>query len=109
MKFNWEAFTENDLKQLNAMESYPEDDIYGDILLESADGDYIIDIHYEYYSSKERGFDLEVYQGFKDDNFGWTHGLWFGSIHDIKSATDYKRFKNRAEKLITEFIKEECK
>lgn len=100
IKFEW-SFEETDLVQAN--ESTVEDDIYGFVYPSTAKGNYIVDIHKEYYSASDCGFDLEVYTEVE----GGGHGEWLGSIHNIRSAKVLKRFKSRAEKLLTRFIEEE--
>jgi len=100
IKFEW-FFEEEDLAKAN--ESTVEDDIYGWVYAETDNDKYIIDIHKEYYSASDCGFDLEVYT----EAEGGGHGKWLGSIHDIRSAKVLKRFRSRAEKLLTKFIEEE--
>ncbi len=100
VKFKW-FFNENDFA--NAQKSTIEDDIFGFIHIKTANEKYIVDIHKEYYNSKDCGYDLEVYH-MKDGG----HGLWLGSLHDIKSVTSMcdplSKFKSRAEKILTDFI-----
>lgn len=100
MIFEW-CFEEEDFRK--AQESEVEDDIYGWIYISTEKDKYVIDIHKEYYSSKDNGYDMEVY--YENDDGG--HGCWINSIRDIRSAVSLERFKKRAEKLITKFIEEE--
>lgn len=99
MIFEW-FFEEEDFKK--AQESKVEDDIYGFITVATENEKYLIDIHKEYYNSKDNKYDIEVYY----ENEGGGHGSWIGYINEIKSATSLERFKERAEKLITKFIEE---
>jgi len=98
--FEW-YFDEEDLIQAN--QSTVEDDIFGCVYVASNIDKYVVDIHKEYYNSKNCGFDLEIYL----EAEGGGHGEWLGYIDNIRSAKSYKRFKNRAEKLIKQFIEEE--
>lgn len=100
-KFDWTEFTEDALERCNKEAGEFEDEIYGFILLKKGDNSYIIDIHYEYFNSKDKGFDLEVYTS---NEKTWNHYTWLGSIHNIRSAKNYKRFCKRAEDLIIEFL-----
>lgn len=99
-KFEW-FFEEEDLAKANA--STIEDEIYGTVCISTEKEKYIVDIHKEYISSRDCGFDLEVYIEAEDGG----HGEWLGSINDIRSAKSLKRFKNRAEKLLEQFAIEE--
>lgn len=99
MEFKW-YFEEEDFQEAQA--STIEDEIYGFIDVITENGSYYLDIHKEYYSSKDNGYDIEVF-ALNDDG---SHGIWYGSIHEIKSATTFERFKKRAEKLIAKFIME---
>lgn len=101
MNFEW-FFDDIDLKKAN--QSTVEDEIVGWIYPATDDAKYVVDIHKEYFSSTDCGFDLEVYT--EPEKGG--HGEWLGSIHDIRSATSIKRFKSRAEKLLESFIKEQA-
>lgn len=98
--FDWCRFTEQDLLRLNRENYLQEDDIYGFILLTLNNERYIIDVHYEYYSSRKHGFDLEVYRSNEYEQ----HLDWIESCRGIKSATNYKRFCTRAENLIIEMF-----
>ena len=100
MIFEW-FFGEEDFRK--AQESKVEDDIYGCVYVSTEKNKYFIDIHKEYYNSKDNGYDMEVY--YENDDGG--HGMWIDSIHDIRSAASLKRFKKRAEKLLSKFIIEE--
>ena len=98
--FEW-FFEEEDLIKANG--STVEDNIFGWVYPVTEKGKYIVDIHKEYFTAKDCGFDLEVYTEMEEGG----HGEWLGSIHDIRSATSLKRFKTRAEKLLKQFISEE--
>lgn len=98
--FDWTNFTEKELRICNREIGSYEDNIYGFLYLSINDKYYLVDIHYEDYGSKDKGFDLEVYES--DEN--WLHKFWLSSIKDIKSATNYKRFCRRAENLIIDFL-----
>ena len=92
-----------------AQDSTVEDDIFGFAYVRTANDKYIVDIHKEYYNSKNCGYDLEVYYECEDGG----HGMWIGSITSIRSIaakkTPLERFKLRATKLLEEFIAEEEK
>ena len=100
MKFEW-FFNEEDFKE--SQKSTVEDDIFGNICVNTDKEKYLIDIHKEYYNTKEKGYDLEVYY----ENEDGSHGLWLGSLRGINSSVSLERFKKRAEKIITKFIMEE--
>jgi len=106
VNFEW-VFGEDNFAE--AQHSTVEDDIFGWIYIETENNKYIVDIHKEYYNSKDCGYDLEIYYENKKGN----HGLWVGNINSIKSITTMcnplKKFKTRAEKLLTEFITKEEK
>ena len=103
VKFDWTGFNEENMREANACKD--EDEIFGDILLEVSNFTaYLIDIHHTYYSSRDKFFDLEVYEATGNDDEGWGHGEWLGYINDIKTATDYNRFCRKAERLIIKFL-----
>lgn len=104
IEFDW-AFDEETLARCNEEIGEFEDEYYGDVLVIFGNDAYIVDIHYEYYSSRNKGFDLEVYKAIRDGD-GWTHGQWLDNIRGIKSSKSIKRFKSRAEKLITKYLEE---
>ena len=99
--FKWD-FTEKDF--MMAQDSKAEDDIFGWIYVKTEKGNYIVDIHREYYNSKDCGYDLEVYSETADGS----HGLWLGSDKRIKSVSakhkPLEKFKKRAEKDLIGFI-----
>lgn len=103
MNFEWE-FEENAF--MEAQNSKEEDDIFGWVYIKTADRKYIVDIHKEYYNSKDRGYDLEVYY----ENEDGSHGRWLGSVKSIRSVSSMcdplGKFKKRAEKALTIFIEE---
>ena len=105
MKFEW--FFEEDEFQ-NAQISTVEDDIYGFVCIQTDSDKYIVDIHKEYYNSKNNGYDLEVYRENKDGG----RGIWVASLKEIKSVTSmcdpFGKFKSRAEKLLAEFLRREA-
>lgn len=97
MKFEWYF----DEEQFNdAQESTVEDDIYGWVYCETDNDKYIVDVHKEYYSANDNGYDLEIYH---EDNVGG-HGLWLGNVNSIRSSASLERFKKRAEKKLKEYI-----
>ena len=98
MKFEW-YLTEEELLEANK-ESDVEDYICGCFYARENGKVYLVDVHHEYYSYAERCFDLEVYESDEDLKIG----EWVGSIEDIKTATNLKRFMNRAEKLVESLI-----
>lgn len=100
MKFEW-FFNEEDFKE--SQEFTAEDDIFGNICVITDKKKYLIDIHKEYYSEKEKGYDLEIY--YENEDGG--HGLWLDSLRGINSSVSLERFKKRAEKIIKKFIMEE--
>jgi hypothetical protein len=99
-EFDWTGFTETDLNRCNSEIGEQENKIYGQVLFDETNGSikkkYIIDICYEYYDSKDQGFDLEVFKRNEDNS----HGSWLGFIKDIQSAKSYKKFCRRAEDLL---------
>lgn len=105
--FDWAGFTEDDFIKCEAIpmdeRKMIEDNIYGNVHAESLSYCYIADIHNYYYTSKDRGYDLEMYM--KDLDMGG-RTRWIGSIQVIHTARDHKSFIRRAEKLITGFIAE---
>ena len=104
LEIEWD-FNDEDFRKAQC--STVEDDIFGFAYVRTANDKYIVDIHREYYNSKDCGYDLEVY--YECQNGG--HGTWIGSINSIRSVTAKKnpleRFKIRATKLIEEFVAEE--
>ena len=102
--FSWYDFSETDWLKVTGKKSEdrPEDDIYGFIYLMIGTQKYIIDVHYEYYSEDEQGFDLEVYTEVQPDG---GHGRWIDSIR-IYEQMEYWEFTTRAEKLIKDLLKE---
>lgn len=104
MNFEW-YFDEEDFA--NAQRFTGEDDIFGFVYVRTANEKYIVDIHKEYYNSKDCGYDLEVYY----ENEDGSHGLWLGSMKNIRSVTamcdPLGKFKKRAERCLSEFISEE--
>lgn len=95
--FDW-YFDQEDFNKAN--ESRVEDDIFGAVFVSTKENKYYIDIHKEYYSSIDNGYDLEIYEDLEEGG----HGYWYGSIHEIRSAVSLERFKKRAEKLIGDFV-----
>lgn len=98
--FDWNYFTEKEFDICNSEIGSYEDNIYGFLYITENNKAYLVDIHYEYYDSDNKGFDLEVYMS----NENWMHNFWLGSIKEIKSAQDYKMFCYRAEDMIVEFL-----
>lgn len=102
ISISWD-FSQEDLDRINKTMGI-EDDIYGFASIVTAKEDYILDVHYSYYSKRERYFCPELYYEAKDGG----HGVWIGTLPcSIKSETRIKRFKARAEKLIREYIAKE--
>ena len=99
-EFEW-FMTEDDLKRANedGKDRWFEDDIYGNAFYRTDNGSYLIDIHYEKYDGKR--FYFAVYE---DETPAGFHGEWLDDIREIKSATNFKRFKNRAEKMIINWV-----
>lgn len=98
LEFDWEHFMEEDLQQLNA-EKNP--DIYGGIIVTRGKEIFIVDVQWETVSSYGRkGISLNVYRS----NEEHLHCDWIEDIKEIVTATNYKHFQHRAEKLITELI-----
>ena len=100
MKFEW-FFNKKDFNK--AQKSQIEDDIFGWVCVQTENDKYLIDIHKEYFNSKDKGYDLEVYYETETGQ----HGNWLGSLHDIRSAKTLDLFKKRAERLLTTFIANE--
>lgn len=100
--FDWTGLDEKDLAYCNARTERQEDEIIGFVPVKIKGEHYIIDIHYEYHNSREKGFGLELFRS----NDEKQHLLWLGSIKDIKSARNYKRFRHRAEVLVMRFMKD---
>ena len=98
--FDWADMNEEDLAKASEVTIEAEDELLGFIFLETKDKRYIIDVHYEHYNSRDRGFDLEVYHELPEGG----HGEWLGSIKEIKSARDFSLFKKRTEKLLIDFV-----
>lgn len=98
LKFDWEYFIKEDLEQLNAEKS---PDIYGSIIVTRGKKIFIVDVQWETVSSYgRRGISLNVYRSNEDH----LHCDWIEDIKEIVTATNYKHFQHRAEKLITELI-----
>lgn len=95
-EFDWTEFTEQDLKNCNNEIGELEDKIYRCIHVKYENKTFIVDVHYEYYDSRNHGFDLELYE----ENENGTHGTWVDFIKTIKSAKNYTRFCHRAEDAI---------
>ena len=105
--FHWSDFNETDYMKVTEKDSTerPEDDIYGHICLTVGKEKYIIDVHYEFYSEDEQGFDLEVYTEVQPDG---GHGVWIDGIR-IYQKMDYREFRFQAEKKVKELLeKESC-
>lgn len=100
--FDWTGLDEKDLADCNARTERQEDEIIGFVPVKIKNEHYLIDIHYEYHNSREKGFGLELFRS----NDEKQHLLWLGSIKGIKSARDYKRFRHRAEALVIRFMEE---
>lgn len=100
-EFDWTDFTESTLRKINATKDSPEDEIVGFVPVKTDIGTFLVDIHYYKYSSKDKGFDLEIYKS----NDMLTHMAWLDGLKDIKSATNYERFCHRAEMLIIDYLK----
>ena len=100
MNFEW-FFNDSDF--LDSKASMVEDDIFGYVCTETKKGKYLVDIHKEYYGSRDHGYDLEVYNESEDGG----HGAWLGSLHGIRTSATLERFKRRAEKLLTAYIARE--
>lgn len=87
--------------------SKEEDDIFGWVRVASPNASYLVDIHREYYNSRDYGYDLEVFR--QELEYGG-HGAWAGSVKSVRHVTAQKdplgRFKRRAEKALAEFISE---
>ncbi len=107
IEFDWTDYTKDDHQiWLNDMSHnlLSEDDIYGMVYVKNGDDEYIIDIHYEYYNSRDKGFDFEVYYGYSG------HGKWIDGINrrtcntPINTEKNYERFQKRAEKIITDYF-----
>lgn len=98
LKFDWEYFIKEDLEQLNTEKS---PDIYGSIIVTRGKKIFIVDVQWETVSSYgRRGISLNVYRSNEDH----LHCDWIEDIKEIVTATNYKHFQHRAEKLITELI-----
>lgn len=100
---DWTDFTEKSLKHCNENIGDYEDKLIGFLPFQAKDRHYIMDIHYSYLSSREKGFCLEIY-GSDEKNL---HCDWLGSILSIKSATDYQRFRKRVKKALVKFLEEQ--
>ncbi len=99
MKYEW-CFNEKAFKAAKA--STIEDEIYGWVFIQTEANRYYVDIHKEYYNSRDNGYDLEVY--IDEDGH---HGKWLGNVNEIRSASTLERFKKRAESLLAEFVSNE--
>ena len=98
--FEWH-FDEEDF--IKANESEVEDDIFGAIFFQTDKMKYYVDIHRYYYNKRDFGYNLDIYEELEDGG----HGECFDSIWNIKSSATLERFKKRAEKLLTEWVKKE--
>ena len=96
--FDWTYFFTEDL--LNANKNKDEDLIVGFVPFEKDGEKYIIDIHHEHYTEKEKCFDLEVYKSNEYNH----HIEWLFSNKSIKTATKYNRFCRRVENAVMQEI-----
>lgn len=95
-------------KQFDAAQAFNDrdcaDDIFGWVVVTHDGKRYIVDVHRQYFGVRNTGYVLEV---FREAPHGG-HGSWRGSIREIRLVTakhdPLGHFKNRAEKLITEFL-----
>ena len=99
-EFNWTFFFKEDLLRGNA--NIDEDLIIGFVPFERDGEKYIIDIHHEHYSAKEKCFDLEVYKSNEHNE----HIEWLFSDKSIKTSTKYTNFCRRAEDAVIKGLTE---
>lgn len=104
--FDWSGFLEDDFAELHDMiamhgKDMPEDDIYGVARISMGEQHYTADIHYFRRSQNDQGFDLEIYQS----DAICEHGTWLdGLVMKIHGSTNYKRFQERVEKLLSGYL-----
>ena len=98
-EFTWEM-AEDDFIRCKEEKGEVEDDIYGFVFYRTDKNRYMVDIHYEYYNSRDCGFDLEFYTERPEGG----HWHWLGSSKEIKSAVNFRLFQTRAEKEIAKWI-----
>ena len=101
--FDWSEFEANDLNSMyyeTRKLPYDESLIYGCIYATVDDIQFIIDISYDKWAYDDQGITLEVYLE-KDGG----HGEWIDGLrHIMRNAKNYKRFQNRAETAVKEFV-----
>lgn len=96
--FAWDNFGEKELTLLNNKKN---SDIYGCIYITDGMDTYIVDVEYETKEMYGRnGISLNVYES---DSEGY-HVCPIEEIKSITTATNYKRFKTRAENAIANEI-----
>lgn len=96
--FNWNNFSEKELTLLNQEKK---SDIYGCIYITDGVDTYIVDVEYETKEMYGRnGISLNVYTS---DSEGY-HICPIEEIKSITMATNYNRFKARAENAIVNEI-----
>lgn len=100
---DWTGFTEKSLKRCNDSIGESEDSLVGFLPFQVKDRRCIMDIHYEYSNSREKGFCLEIYASDEMNR----HCRWLGTIRSIKSAVDYQRFCTRVKNALTDFMEKE--
>lgn len=98
MEFNYANFQPSDLDRMNT-ERDPE--IYGSIFVKNGRNYYIADVEWEtIFAYGRRGISINVYES----NDIMQHRLYIEEIKSIVTATNYKKFKKRAENEIRKVI-----
>ena len=99
LSFDWIDFLEEDFQRLKK-ELHP--DIYGHIVIDHGNKKYLVDVEWETKGTYDRdGFSLNVYEA--DESY--CHGVWVDDLKCINDSKTYTRFVNRAQKAISECIK----
>lgn len=100
--FDWSGFQPKDLRTLNR-EKDP--DVYGAIYITYKNQKFIADVQWKTKEADDRnGISINLYCS-NDEGY---HCDWIEDIHSIVTATNYERFKNRAEKEILSILKDFC-
>lgn len=100
--FDWSGFQPKNLQMVNK-EKNP--DIYGTVYIAYKNQKFIADVQWETKEAYDRnGISINLYCSNAEGN----HCYWIEDIHSIVTATNYERFKNRAEKEILSILKDFC-
>lgn len=100
LEFDWFDFSEAEFLNAVAHGDEQEDDIYGFVSCTDGPDKFLIDIHFEHYDSRNRGFEMEIYEELPEGG----HGNWYRGTRKVRSAKNYRSFVNRAEKALADEI-----